>query len=204
MPNQLIFLSIIFRDPSFRRKFALCITNIIFKIEHHQNCQVLFSVFYSLGSLYPSFTVLVGYFLDFVTYLNCYACALTAILRKNISGKIKNPSKVRPDRKTLISVFPYLLSTRKTGHKPMPPCSFRDFAYISLFRKILSLMPCNISWGSSYIRVFILDIKIPFYLWWIKCVLKFRKTPCNYEKDCRSVSLVSWNVYSFAQSTTSI
>lgn len=46
----------------------------------------------------------------------CYAYALTVILRKNISGKIKNPSKVRPDRKTLISVFPYLLSTRKAGH----------------------------------------------------------------------------------------
>lgn len=86
----------------------------------------------------------------------------------------------------------------------MPPCNFRDFAYIFLFRKILSLMPCNISWGSSYIRVFILDIKIPFYLWWIKCVLKFRKTPSNYEKACRSVLLVSWHVYSFAQSTTSI
>ena len=84
-------------------------------------------------------------------------------------NKYKKSSKVRQDRRNLISVLAYLLSASAESYLyrgdwtlGCVPMQFWDFANISLFPKILSLKSFDILWGNSNIMFQILDIKLRF------------------------------------------
>ena len=83
--------------------------------------------------------------------------------------KNNKSSRVRHDRKTLISVFVYLLSTivnfffcRGDWALGCVPVQFWDFANISLFPKFLNLKSYGNSWSTSYVRFLVQNIEFRF------------------------------------------